>query len=188
MLVSIIIPAYKQEKTIKKDITNIHKVMSHTRRKFEILIVVDGFLDNTYERAKKIKLKTVRLFGYEKNRGKGFAVRYGMARAKGSLIAFIDAGMEINANGINMLLEHMEWYKADIIVASKRHPASKVSYPFFRRIYSVGYQVFVFILFRLKIRDTQTGLKIYKKDVLSDALPRLVIKEYAFDVELLDVK
>ncbi len=187
MLVSIIVPAYKQEKTIKKDILNIHKVMSSTRYEFEILVVVDGFLDDTFKRAKSLELDNIKVLGYEKNRGKGFAVRYGMTRARGGLIAFIDSGMEIDANGISMVLEHMQWYSADIIVGSKRHPASRVHYPFIRRVYSIGYQLLVLMLFWLRIRDTQTGLKVFRREVLEDTLPRLTIKQYAFDIELLAV-
>jgi hypothetical protein len=110
-----------------------------------------------------------------------------MARSEGDLVAFIDAGMEIDPNGISMILEHMLWYNADIIVGSKRHPASRVSYPFIRRIYSFGYSTLCRLLFRLNITDTQTGLKVYKRNVLETVLPRLVINEYAFDIELLAV-
>ena len=61
-----------------------------------------------------------------------------MAKTKGDYIAFIDSGMEIDPNGISLVLEHMEWYSADIIVASKHHPASQVNYPLDRKIISFG--------------------------------------------------
>jgi glycosyltransferase involved in cell wall biosynthesis len=186
-LVSVIIPAYKQEKTIEKDLKNIYDVMSATRWDFEIILVVDGMLDKTFENAKKVDKKNIKVVGYETNRGKGYAVRYGMVRAKGDYVAFIDSGMEIQPNGISMLLEHMEWYNADIMMGSKRHPASKVSYPFFRRLYSFGYHAIVKILFRIPVKDTQVGLKVFKRNVLEAVLPRLVIKQYAFDIELLAV-
>jgi glycosyltransferase involved in cell wall biosynthesis len=186
-LVSVIIPAYKQEKTIQKDLKNIYDVMSETRWEFEIIVVVDGMLDKTFENAKKVDKKNIKVVGYETNRGKGYAVRYGMCKAKGDYIAFIDSGMEIQPNGISMLLEHMEWYNADIMMGSKRHPASKVDYPFFRRVYSFGYHAIVKILFRIPVKDTQVGLKVFKRNVLEAVLPRLVIKQYAFDIELLAV-
>lgn len=187
MLVSIIIPAYKQENTIREDIKRILLTMKNTRFDFEILVVVDGFLDKTYEEALNEQSESVKILGYPTNRGKGFAIRFGMSKAQGDMIAFIDAGMEIDPNGISMIFEHMLWYKADIIVGSKRHPASNVSYPIFRRIYSWGYSLICKVLFRLKITDTQAGLKVYKKEVLDKVLPRLVVKTYAFDIELLAV-
>jgi len=163
--------------------------MDQTRWDYEIIVVVDGIFDATLDEVLDIEItrNNVKVVGYESNRGKGYAVRYGMARAKGDVIAFIDSGMEINANGISMLLEHMIWYNADIVVASKRHPASKVKYPLIRKIYSTGYYFLVFLLFRLKITDTQTGLKVFKRRVLETVLPRLLVKQYAFDIELLAV-
>lgn len=185
--VSVIIPAYKQEKYISKDIRNIDDVMKNTRFDYEIIVVVDGFVDKTYEIAKKIKRKNVKVCGYERNRGKGYAVRYGMARSSGDYIAFIDSGMDIDPNGISLLLEHLEWYEADIIVGSKRHPASKVYYPFIRRFYSKAYYIFVKIFLGVNVKDTQVGLKVFRRQVLETVLPRLCIKEFAFDVEMLSV-
>jgi len=190
MLVSIIIPAYKKEKTIVEDIDNIYSTMKSTRWEFELIVVVDGFLDKTYEIAKTLEKthRKVKVFGYKKNYGKGYAVRYGMSRASGDLIAFLDSGMDINPNGISMLLEHMLWYDADIVVASKRHAASKVKYySKMRKLYSWGYFLLTKTLFGLRLKDTQTGLKIYKKEVLEKVLPRLVVKEFAFDIEVLAV-
>ena len=187
MLVSIIIPAYRQEKTIKEDVENVHSVMSQTRWSFEIIVVVDGFDDSTYEQAQKVKKPNVKVYGYPSNHGKGYAVRYGMARANGDLISFIDSGMDINPNGISMLLEHLEWYNADVIVGSKGHPVSKTNYPFLRKLYSFGYHVLVRLFFGLKLRDTQTGLKVYRRKVLEKVLPRVLVKQFAFDVEILAV-
>jgi glycosyltransferase involved in cell wall biosynthesis len=187
MLVSVIVPAYKQEKTIVQDIKNINDAMSKTRFDYEIIVVVDGFVDKTYELAKTLESPIIKVYGNERNRGKGYTVKYGMARSKGELVAFIDAGMEINPNGISMILEHMIWYNADIIVGSKRHPASNVNYPFARKVFSNFYYILVRILFRIKVRDTQVGLKVYKRNVLEAVLPRLVVKRFAFDIELLAV-
>lgn len=187
MLLSIIIPVYKQEKTILKDITNIYNVMSKTRWDFELIVVVDGFIDKSFEEAKKLKKNNVKIHGYKNNKGKGYAIRYGMARANGDYISFIDSGMDIDPNGISMLLEHMQWYDADIVVGSKRHPVSQVNYPFVRKIYSYGYYLLCKILFGLKLKDTQTGLKVFKREVLNTVLPRLVVKKFAFDIEVLSV-
>lgn len=187
MKVSIIVPAYKQAKTILSDLENISNVMSKTRWDYEIICVVDGYLDDTFKNASKTKDSKILVCGYENNKGKGYAIRYGMARANGNFIAFIDAGMDINPNGISLILEHMLWYDADIIVASKRHSASKVKYPFVRKIYSFIYQIMVRILFNLRVRDTQVGLKVFKREVLEKVLPRLVVKKFAFDIEILAV-
>lgn len=185
---SVVVPAYKQERTIEKDLKNIVSVLKKIRYDFEIICVVDGKIDKTYERASKVKSPKIKVVGYEINHGKGYAVRYGMARAKGDLIAFIDAGMDINPGGISMLLEHMQWYGSDAIVGSIRHSASKVyGYPLKRKIYSWGYHLLTRFLFGLRITDSQRGVKIFKRELLEKVLPRLLVKQFAFDIEILAV-
>ena len=152
-LVSIIVPIYKQQKTIQQDLKNIDDALSKTRWKYEIIGVIDGFVDSSYELAKKVESKTIKIFGYEENKGKGYAVRYGMARSSGEIVAFIDSGMDINPNGISLILEHMEWYDADIMVGSKRHSASKVTYPFIRKIFSFIYQTLIRILIKVLLSN-----------------------------------
>lgn len=186
--ISIIVPVYKQEKTISKDLLNISSVLDQIRYNYEIVVVIDGTkIDKSYQILKKLKLKKTKIFGYKHNHGKGYAIRYGMAKTKGDYIAFIDSGMEIDPNGLSMILEHMEWYNADIIVGSKRHPASIVNYPLQRRIISFGGYLMAKFLLRINIHDTQAGLKIFRRQVLQKVLPRLLIKKYAFDLEILSV-
>jgi glycosyltransferase involved in cell wall biosynthesis len=185
---SVIVPVYKQEKTIQKDLQNIDNVLRQIRYDYEIIVVVDGTkIDKSYKNAKKVKSPKIKVYGYPNNHGKGYAVRFGMAKTQGDYVAFIDAGMEIDPNGISMIIEHMEWYNADIIVGSKRHPASKVNYPLDRKIISFGGHLVARFLLGINVYDTQSGLKIFKRQVLIKILPRLLIKTYAFDLEILSV-
>lgn len=186
--ISVIVPVYKQASTIRQDIPAIHHTLERMRYDYELIVVVDGTnIDNSYNKIKKLKLNNLRLVGYKHNHGKGYAVRYGMARSKGDYIAFIDAGMEIDPNGLSLIIEELEWYQADIIVGSKRHPASQVNYPLERKIISIGAQIISRALLNINVTDTQAGLKIFKRQVLEKVLPRLLIKNYAFDLELLAV-
>jgi len=189
-LLSLIVPAYKQEETIKKDLKNIDKTLAlglPQEYNYEIICVVDGFLDKTYESAKKVKSKKIKVIGYKKNHGKGHAIRFGMEQARGDLISFLDGGMDISPKGIMMLMSHMQWYNADIIVGSKRHPVSKVNYPLIRHILSIGYHGGVKILFGLPLTDTQSGIKIFKRKVIKKILHKLLVKRYAMDIEMLAV-
>ncbi len=189
-LLSLIVPAYKQERTIKIDLENIDETLRvglPLNFDYEIICVVDGFLDKTYENAKKVKSKKISVIGYKRNGGKGHAVRVGMKAAKGNIISFLDAGMDISPKGVMMLMSHMDWYNADIIVGSKRHPVSRVNYPILRHIFSIGYHLGVKILFGLPLTDTQSGLKIFKRSVIEKILPRLLVKRYAMDIEMLAV-
>jgi len=186
---SIIIPAYRAEKFIEKNLLQVRGVLKETRYPYEIICVVDGNIDNTWKKAQKVSdiYSEVKVVGYSINMGKGHAVRFGMAKSKGDIIGFIDAGLELDPNGLSMLLEHFEWYKADIMVGSKRHLASKVVYPWQRKVLSFGYQIIVRILFGLKVKDTQVGMKFFRKEVLEKTMPRLLVKSMAFDAEMLAV-
>lgn len=184
---SLIIPVYKQEKTIVKNLRQIKKVMDKIRYDHEIIVVIDGIVDGSLKQIKEAKLERIRTISYLKNQGKSHAIRLGMNKAKGDYIMFIDSGMEIDPNGISMLLEHMEWYDADVIVGSKRHEASQVNYATSRKILSDGYYFLVKLLFGIKVRDTQAGIKIFKKPVLEKILPKLVEKKFAGDLEMLVV-
>lgn len=189
IFLSIIVPAYKQEKTIIRDLKKIKKVLDKLRYKTELICVVDGKIDKTFENALRFAKtqKHLRVVGYENNKGKGYAVRFGMAESKGNIIGFIDAGMDLNPGGLSICLEHFKLYEADIIVGSKRHPVSKVHYPWQRKIISFVYQTLVWMLFGLKVRDTQVGMKFFRREVLEKVLPRLLVKAFAFDIEMLAV-
>jgi glycosyltransferase involved in cell wall biosynthesis len=188
-LLSVIVPAYNC-KTIHKDLGVIAHYLNALNRPWEIICVVDGKnddVDKTYLKAKKSKKENIKVFSYRHNRGKGYAIRFGMARARGGTIAFIDAGGDLNAAGIGLALEHMKWYKADIIIGSKRHHASKVAYPWQRSLLSFVVQRVTRLFFGLNVSDTQTGLKIFRREVLVKILPRLMVKRWAFDLEMLAV-
>jgi glycosyltransferase involved in cell wall biosynthesis len=209
-LLSLVLPAYKQEKTIVEDIKNLSKVLSTLTVSYELIVVVDGFLDKTYEKAKKLenraiskkqkapsknhkseiinlKSGTLRVFGYEKNQGKGYAIKYGVSEAKGDIIGYIDAGMDLDPKEISLMLDIFDWNNADIIIGSKLHPDSKVTYPRSRRILSWGYRTITRLLFDLNVKDTQVGLKLYRRKVAKSVFPKIIIKRFAFDVEVLAV-
>lgn len=184
---SLIIPVYKQEKTIVKDVTQIKHVLDSIRYDHEIIVVFDGASDQSYEKIKNANIPKVKTIFYKKNQGKSHAIQVGMKKAIGDYVMFIDSGMEIDPNSISMLLEHMEWYNADIIVGSKRHPASQVNYVASRKLLSDGYYFVVKFLFGIKVRDTQAGIKIFKKNILQKILPKLVGKKFTGDLEMLVV-
>lgn len=186
-LISIIIPAYMQEKTILIDIAHIKSVLDTSGYDYELLVIVDGFVDKTYEIAKRLKSKKITIYGYKHNHGKGYTIRYGMVRSKGDIVCFIDAGMDINPKGLLVLLKCFESQKADIVIGSKRHSQSIVSYPWNRKIISFFSQLFIRFLFGLNIKDTQVGMKLFKRKVLEDIMPRLLVKKFAFDIEMLVV-
>ncbi len=184
---SIIVPVYRQGLTIRRDIMALIGAMSESKVPFEIIAVVDGYLDTSRQELMKIRDERLHVVGYPTNHGKGYAVRYGFAKATGDVIGFMDAGGDLKPTSLHLMLEQFRFLDADAVIGSKRHPDSKVEYPEYRKVVSSIYQLIVRILFGLNVRDTQVGMKIYKRKVLEDVLPRLLVKEFAFDIEMLAV-
>ena len=185
--ISLVVPTFKQESSIIENINSLEAALKELPYRDEIVIVVDGLLDNTDNLVKKLRRRHVRVLGYESNKGKGFAVRFGMLQAKGDVIGFIDGGMDIDPTSISMLVNHFIWYDADIVIGSKLHPVSQVNYPFIRKVLSWGYRSMIRIMFGLKVRDTQVGMKLFRREVVRDVFPRLLVKHFAFDIEILAV-
>lgn len=186
---SLVVPAYKQEKTIEKDIKTLSQVLSKLPYRSEIIVVDDGSPDATLKNIKRqtLNLKNLKVFSYKTNMGKGFALKYGVREAKGEVIGFIDAGMDIDPSEISIMLDIMDWNNADIVIGSKLHPDSKVIYPLARKILSWGYRTLTHILFGFKVRDTQVGLKLFKRRVAKDVFAKIIVKRFAFDIEVLAV-
>ncbi len=188
--VSIIIPAFREEKYIEKTILGVKKMLERSLIKYEIICVVDGFVDKTFEIVlslnKKYKDK-VKVYGYEKNRGKGFALRVGFKKAIGKYIGFIDADGQIDENVILRGLKILKTEHKDIVIGSKKHVASKINYSLFRKLISFLSQVYIKTLFGLGVRDTQAGFKIFRNNVIKKILPRLTVDRFAFDIEALSV-
>jgi len=186
-LFSLIIPVYKQDKTIKRDIENCIHVLDSVGIAFEIIPVIDGFVDASLKEAKKVSDIRVKPVGYPTNHGKGYAVRYGFANASGDVIGFMDAGGDLKPSALLPMLAQFTFQSADAVIGSKRHPDSKVEYPMYRRMLSWGYQHFIQFLFGINVRDSQVGMKVYTRNLLENVLPRLLVKEFAFDIEMLAV-
>lgn len=185
-MISVVIPMYN-EADININLKEIFRGIKNIGEKFEILVVDDGSQLNCFERAiesaKEINSKKIKILRYTKNYGKGFALRHGFYKSKGEIVIFLDSGLELDSKQIHSFLQYLKNY--DVIVGSKRHPQSKVHYPLFRRLMSRTYQLMNRSLFNLKIKDTQVGLKIFKRDVLEKIMPKILCKMFAFDVELL---
>ena len=93
--------------------------------------------------------------------------------------------MEIDLRTISKYLEALK--HGDIVIASKKHTDSRVEVPLSRRILSEGFNGLVRLLTGVPLKDTQSGLKAMRKSAFIDIFPRLAVKRYAFDVELLAV-
>ncbi|MBI3495585.1 glycosyltransferase [Candidatus Berkelbacteria bacterium] len=185
MKLSIIIPAYNEAHTIKHTVAAIAKSANELSEPYELIVVSDGSTDDTAKLARSLHNPKVHVLEYEKNHGKGYALKYGVSYSHGELVTFMDAGGDFDPKHLDLYIKLAELMDADIVIGSKRHPMSQVNYPLHRRAMSWVYHWLVRIMFHLKIHDTQTGFKLFRRAVLVKTLPKLVVKKYAFDLELL---
>lgn len=180
---SIILPAYNEGAHIYD---NLLKICSTRRAQdFEIIVVDDGSSDNTFSESKRAAkngqpIKSIQL---KSNSGKGASLFRGFEKAKGELILFLDADLEITPHYIVKLLAAMKKTKADV-VAGVKDPIMN-HFPPQRRFMSALYRMTIRFLFGLNITDTQTGIKLFKREVLESVAPRLRVSRFAFDIELL---
>jgi len=185
--VSIVIPAYNEEKTIYRNLESFIQAFEEMGINFEIILVDDGSSDNTYGEASRINHHSLQCFRYDENRGKGYALTHGVSKTEGDYVTFMDADADLPPQQLEVFIECLAKNGASGVVGSKRHPDSRVNYPIKRKILSYGYHLFTRAFFDLPLKDTQTGLKLFKRDVLREVLPRIVVKKYAFDLEVLVV-
>ena len=183
MKISIIVPVYNQGEYIYRNLHEALKTFKQYFNDFEIVLVDDGSSDDTVEEARLVKDKRVKIVGYKPNKGKGHALKHGFRFVKGDYVTFMDADLDINPKSLIGFFPYIE--KADLVIGSKKHILSKVNYPFKRRVLSYFYHLFVNALFNLNVKDTQSGLKLIKYECLEKILPKVLVKRYAFDLELL---
>lgn len=184
-ILSVIVPAYNSEKYIRKNLQSFVIALEKLKKKgrideFELILVIDGKVDKTKREAKKVK--SIKVIEYAKNMGKGHALLKGFSQSKGNYITFLDADGDLPPEQLNNFFPYLA--TADLVVGSKRHPFSKLKYPLIRRFLSLGFQILSKLILGIAIRDTQSGLKLIKREVLEVILPLVLVKRYAFDLEL----
>lgn len=188
MQLSIIIPAYNEEKRLGR---MLDAYLPYFTKRYgdsvEILIVVNGSTDRTATIAGGFagRYRQVQAVIEPKPVGKGGAIMIGLARAQGERIGYVDADGATPPEAFQQLVECIG--SAGIIIASRWRPGAEVSprQPLSRRIASRIFNKLVRIMFGFRISDTQCGAKLMSRDAVRRVLPHLGITRWAFDVDLL---
>jgi glycosyltransferase involved in cell wall biosynthesis len=185
--ISLVLPVHNGVGFITASVDEVVRSLEASGRSYEVIVVSDGSLDRTVERAVDVRHPHVRVFHYPHNQGKGFAISLGLAQATGRLQGWLDADLDVHPDFVARAAAVFDSEPVDAVIGSKRHPDSEVDYPRIRRVYSWGFQTIVRMLFRLRVRDTQVGAKLFRREMVDTVLPLLLIKRYAFDLEVLAV-
>jgi glycosyltransferase involved in cell wall biosynthesis len=187
-LLSVVVPVFNQAGSILENVRVIRqRVGAALEGSFETIVVSDGSVDRTEERLLEGELEGVRVFHYDRNLGKGYAVKVGSLEARGRWVGYVDADLDLDPASLAEYVAIAEREGLDFAIGSKRHPDSLVHYPRSRRVASWLFQQWVRSLIQLNVRDTQVGLKVFRREVVDEVMPFLLVKRYAFDLELLAV-
>jgi glycosyltransferase involved in cell wall biosynthesis len=185
---SLVTPVHNGEAFIEGNVRAMLCALEELDRPVELIVVCDGSTDRTVKRAMAVGDPRIRVLRYEENQGKGVAITCGLAHARGRLVGWLDSDLDIDPGVIVAAARRLASLPpVDAVIGSKRHPDSAVSYPLIRRFYSWGFQMLVRVLLRVNVRDTQVGAKVFRREMLDRVVPLLLIKRYAYDLELLAV-
>lgn len=186
-LFTVVMPAYNEAAVIQSNLLETADVLSTFLHKFTIIAVDDGSTDNTYEEMKLACQADSRIqaLSYDKNRGKGYAIRTGILASKSTYTAFLDSDLELPPRMLKRYLKEMRRTGADIIIGSKLDSRSKLEYPWFRKIFSYGYYLYIRMLFHLNLKDTQTGIKIFQTEKIRPILYEMQEDRFSFDIEMM---
>ncbi|MBN2454539.1 glycosyltransferase family 2 protein [Candidatus Woesearchaeota archaeon] len=178
MKLSIIMPAYNEEKNILGILKKVERVKLHFTK--EIIIVDDGSKDRTREILKKIRKKQIKIFFHEKNRGKGAAIRTGISKASGDVILIQDADDEYDPNEYPKLLAPI--LKGATVVYGSRFTGRH--HPRYR-FYYLGNKILTLLtnfLYASRITDMETCYKVFRRDALNGVVLRA--KRFDFEPEI----
>lgn len=186
---SVIMPAYGLESVIERNIEIVCALLNG-KIPFEVLPVDDGSKDGTAEAIRRAAVREplhVHPVYLAVNAGKGNALKRGFAASRGSHVLLLDADLDLSPVRVTTFFDIMADKKAHIVIGSKRHPDSVIDYPWHRRLASGVYFAIVRLLVGLPISDTQTGMKLFTREALAWAFDRMLVKTFAFDLEVLSI-
>lgn len=182
--ISIIIPAYNEEKRIRKTLDDYNNYFSRFGR-FEVIVVTDGCTDKTVEVVKSFRGKNIISMNFPERLGKGTAIIKGLENSTGTIVGFVDADESVSAEDFFRMAKALG--KHGCIIASRRVKGFEMirNQPLKRRIASRAFNLLANMIFGLGIRDTQCGAKIFTAEAKKIIIRDVKTKGYVFDVDVL---
>ncbi|GAB4314256.1 MAG: hypothetical protein Kow0069_15620 [Promethearchaeota archaeon] len=173
--VTVVLPAFNEEKRLPKFLKRLVDAYAHDN--YEILVVDDGSTDDTARVARRCGARVVR---YERNQGKGVAVRLGTWKARGSKIVFVDSDGAVPCSEVSRVVEVLE--RSDFVVGVRKRGVARSPV---RRLLNRAFTLLVNASFGLRIKDPTCGCKGIRKDAVETVFGEFYLRRWAFDVELI---
>ncbi len=191
MKLSVIIPAYNEEKRIADTLKNIDSYLSAQSYDYEIVVVVNGSHDLTYHVVKELEetaIKKATAINLDEG-GKGNAVKRGILdKATGDVVMFMDAD---NATPISEIEKFLPFFQQgyDVVIGSRytNPELVKVHQPFYRVWLSRLSNILIQFVVVPGIKDTQLGFKAFSSKAAKDIFPLVSVKRWGFDMEVLTI-
>lgn len=183
--ISIIVPAFNEEKRLPNTLDAIHRYLAGSAWDFaEVLVVDDGSRDRTAETACRAGARVVRNPG---NRGKGYTVRHGMTEAKGEWALFTDADLSAPIEELEKLWCAAEKAQAQVAMGSRALDRSLIGVhqPLLREMSGRAFNLAMRAITGLPFRDTQCGFKLFETPAAREIFRRQRLDGFGFDVEVL---
>jgi len=188
LYLSVIVPAYNEDKRIEDTLRSIHAYLSGQEYPYEVIVVNDGSRDKTVEVVLRLadELPRIRLIDNKENRGKGWAVRQGMLDAKGLIRLFMDADNSTSLDHVENMLPYFE-EGFDVVIGSRRVAGAVISrhQSWLRENVGQTFNLLVRLLHGMRMKDTQAGFKAFTSSAVEKVFPAQTIWNWVFDVELL---
>ncbi len=190
IFLSVVIPAYNEEKRLPHTLKAVVAYLQKQSYTWEVAVVNDGSRDKTVDVVQTMAIMEprVRLLQYGENKGKGYAVRYGLLHVKGKFRLFMDAD---NSTTINHFEQFQSFFNLgfDVVIGSRDIKGATIAthQPKWKELLGDLGNLWIQIWAIPGIRDTQAGFKVFRDYVVDDVFPRLVINRWGFDVEALAV-
>ena len=184
----MVVPAYNEQTRIGRSIERMIEYLDSQPYSYELLIISDGSNDRTNEIVEEMANvhPTLQLLSYSPNKGKGYAVRYGILRADGEFILFSDSDLAAPIEEVEKLWSHV-LNDADIAIGSRPLKGSNlvVHQPRYRELLGRAFNKAVQLLAVKGIQDTQCGFKLFRGDCAQDIFSRCRLNGFSFDFEAL---
>lgn len=188
MHLSIVIPAYNEEKRISRTLLSFDKYLSKQNYDYEIFVVSDGSKDRTAEVVKNFQkiIKNLFLIDNQKNQGKGAVVKQGMLQAKGDFRLFSDADGSVSIEQIEQLWP-FAYQGYDVVIGSIEVLGSQIEEKtaWYRRFLGKLSKFLIRLLAIWEIHDTQRGFKLFTARAAEKIFSKQTIKRWGFDIEIL---
>jgi glycosyltransferase involved in cell wall biosynthesis len=183
--VDVIVTAYDKERSIAECLRRLIGTLDSRPYDFQIYVTDDASSDNTVRAARSVADSRVTVIASTRNQGKGAQIKRTLNLTNANVVALFDGDLDIHPKSLLTAIDVLVGQQLDGVVGSKPHKDSEVAYPVTRQVLSRGFRVLSRVMFGLNVRDTQTGLKVFRGDVIRRVAPVVIENGFLFDLELL---